>query len=125
MKIDLKLKPSCLETVAKRAYEGLIKRYFHKNATDERRHKIEKEMVPLHHFLNHVDFAALRSLHPELSGMEALSVVLHIQENEIEDEVENARDAMVPWDDPETYWRSRHHAFLIKVNDKTIFPIWK
>ena len=114
-----------METAAKRAYERLIKAYFHKDATERSRQKIEKEMVPLHHFLNHVDFAALRSLHPELSGMEALSVVLYVQEDEKENEVEDAANAMMPWDDPETYWTSRHHAFFIELEDKIIIPIWK
>lgn len=121
MEIELKLHPACLETECKKQYERMIKHYFDKKTTDERRQRLEKEMVPLHHFLNHADFPALRSHHPELSGIAAHSVVLCIDEEAMED----GTDLSLSMDDPEPSCSLLHHGFSIKVNGMTIIPIWK
>lgn len=122
LKISLHLNNTCLETEVRLMYERCIKAYLSKAVTDESRRIIEEKMVPLHYFLEHADFPALRSLNPELSGIEALPVVLHI-----------FHDKHLHGDEDAHHHNGHYRQcnkevdlrIVISAHGRTIQPIWK
>ena len=76
MDIELKLTHHCIQTAAKMTYERLLNRYFDADVAEKDRAQIENEIEVLKHFLEHADFATLRSRYTELSGGKDHSVIL-------------------------------------------------
>ncbi len=99
MKIALKLQKYCIKTGAKRKYNKLINQYFNCALSGQEKMTIEAQIEALKFFLENADFIRLRGLHPELSGVDELSITLIIAE--------------------------KYHEMTIAFNGKIIQPVWR
>ena len=99
MEIFLKLKNHCIETEAKLKYERLIHTYFSNACPENDFPKIERQIEALKFFLEHADFAQLRTVYPELCGIKDIPFSLKI---------------------PRDYRKIR-----ININSRMICPEWK
>jgi len=74
--IDLTIKKYCIQTQAKKLYEGLITKYFNKKTPIIEKDDILKEIDALKFFLKNCNFGLLRSENPELSGQKEIKACL-------------------------------------------------
>ncbi len=94
--LDLK-KGSCIKRSAKKRYERVLKEYFSKTVSEDKKALIEKEIEALKFFLENADFSRIRSGYKELSGVKNIRVSLLI----------------------------RKRNYKIVLDDKIIRPYWK
>ncbi len=87
MKIEINLKQHCIKTGAKRKYNKLIHQYFSNTLSDKVKKEVEAQIEALKFFLENADFNRLRSVYPEFSGFDELSITLMIPKNHLEMEI--------------------------------------
>ena len=71
--IILKLGEHCIEGTARKFYQRLVREILEERVSPE---KAEDQLALLADFLQSVDFARLRSQHPDLDGRKEVEVVL-------------------------------------------------
>ncbi|MCF8069124.1 MAG: hypothetical protein K9L30_11110 [Desulfobacterales bacterium] len=81
MELNLTLKNHCIETGIKKQSEQLIKKYFKKNITDDKKSIIEVQIDALKFILEHADFQKLRHNYPELCDNDETPVKIIIPDN--------------------------------------------
>ncbi|MCP3901742.1 MAG: hypothetical protein GY707_18690 [Desulfobacteraceae bacterium] len=81
MDIAVELRRHCIKTGVKKKYSKLINQYFSSTLSCREKKEIEAQIQALKFILENINFSRLRTIYPELSGINILSITLMIPEN--------------------------------------------